>query len=347
MQDEVSTLLNHGPAGDGDGDGDRPERGWLGRLELAFERPGDAVKPSDAANPANPGGRAAMTRLTLRRHEGPLRLLRLLASDDARRVEAVIVHPPGGLAAGDRLRLDARAGDGTAVVLTTPGAQKWYRSTNRTGASVDTRLVLDEGAVLDWLPQPSILFDGARASQSLILSMAASASTLGWEMMVRGRAAMGEQWRTGSLDQLLEIQVDGRLWWRQRLLAEAGDRLFASPLGWRDRRCAVAVWFCAPSRSRADTEALRDRWRERLAAGVAQGPADARANSDAVEASEARTASEARSASGNVIADASAVTDGLVLAQLLGDDIESLQRLAIALWQDARDGASTPRIWQT
>lgn len=327
MQDELSsgvpTDVDHGPAGAGDS----PGRGWLGRLELGFERSGGPV------DRGGPGARGPMTRLALHRHEGPLRLLRLLTSDDARRVEAVIVHPPGGLAAGDRLRLDARAGEGTAVVLTTPGAQKWYRSTDGAGASVDTRLVLDEDAALDWLPQPAILFDGARASQSLALSMAASASTIGWEMMVRGRAAMGEQWRSGSLDQLLEIQVEGRSWWRQRLLAEAGDRLFASPLGWRDRRCAVAVWFCAPSWSRADTVALRDRWRDRLAVGAAQG---------ATDADGARSMAAAR-----IVADASAVTDGLVLAQLLGDDVESLQRLAIALWQDARDGASAPRIWQT
>lgn len=305
MQDEVPVPEDRTPAAAAGAD-----RGWLGRLELAFERPANAGE----------GGGDGTTRLTLRRHEGPLRLLRTLTSEDGRRVEAVIVHPPGGLVAGDRLHLAARAGRDTAVVLTTPGAQKWYRSSDGRAASVETRLVLDEGAALDWLPQPSILFDGARASQALLIEMAGTASTVGWEMMVRGRAAMGEQWRSGMLDQVLAIEVDGRPWWRQRLLAQAGDRLFASPLGWRDRRCAVAVWDCTPGRSRAATEALRDRWRERLAA-AACGDAG--------------------------LGDATAVTEGLVLAQLLGDDIEALQRQAAGLWQLARDGASMPRIWQT
>ncbi len=318
-QDEISVPEEPPPAGA------QAEHGWLGRLELAFERqPGAAGEGGDVT-----------TRLALRRHQGPLRLLRTLASDDGRRVEAVIVHPPGGLVAGDRLQLAVRAGRDTAVVLTTPGAQKWYRSSDGRVAAVETRLVLEEGAALDWLPQPSILFDGARASQALVVEMAATATTVGWEMMVRGRAAMGEQWRSGTLDQRLAIEVDGRPWWQQRLLAEAGDRLFASPLGWRDRRCAVAVWHCAPSGTRAETEALRDRWRARLAArpaeevGIGEGGKDVGGMGD------------------RGIGDATAVCDGLVLAQMLGDDIEALQTQAMALWRQARDGASLPRIWQT
>lgn len=282
--------------------------GWLGRLELAFER-----VPGQTAGDGT-------TRLTRRLHEGPLRLLKTLTSDDGRRAEAVIVHPPGGLVAGDRLQLQVRAGRDTAALLTTPGAQKWYRSTNGRAAVVDTRLVIDDGAALDWLPQPSILFDGAQARQSLVIELAATASTVGWEAVVRGRAAMDEQWSHGALDQLLAIEVDGRPWWRQRLLAAADDRLFDSPLGWRGRRCAVSVWHGAPGRSRRDDEALRDRWRAHLAHG---GQAD------------------------GFVGEATAVTEGLVLAQMLGDDIETLQGLAMALWRLARDGASTPRIWHT
>lgn len=294
---DMEIIQNDGTAGS-------TGRGWLASLEIGFVHDPDRQR----------------TVLVKRRHVGPLRLLKALDSEDGRRLEAVIVHPPGGLVAGDRLLLDAHAGNGVAVILTTPGAQKWYRSADGVEATMQTRLVLETHAALDWLPQPSILFDGAHAVQTLAIEMAASASVVGWEMLVRGRAAMGEQWRSGAIDQTLAITVDGRPWWQQHLVAPADDRIFGSPLGWRDRRIAASIWACAPSRARADSVALRDAWRERIDVAAAGG---------AVEGG------------------ATAVNDGLVLAQLLGDNVEALQDLAVALWQLARDGASLPRIWRT
>lgn len=278
---------------------------WLGRLELVFE--------AGQGRPA--------TRLASRRHIGPLRLLKPLASEDGCRLEAVIVHPPGGLVAGDVLELEVQARAGSAVLLTTPGAQKWYRAARgeaAPSARMETRLDLEAGAELDWLPQPSILFDGARASQSLTLAMAATASSIGWEMIVRGRAAMGEQWRSGRIDQSLTIVVDGRPAWSQHLHAAADDRLFESPLGWRGARIAASIWCCAPDWSPETLEGLRDRWRALIDAGGGVGGA-------------------------------SLLEGGLLIAQLLGDEVETLQNLAVALWQAGRSSgaASLPRIWRT
>ena len=282
---------------------DGGDAGWRASLRLEFEQlPGQN-----------------RTSLVSRRHVGPLRVLKALDSDDGQRLEAVIVHPPGGLVAGDRLELSVRAGPGSSVLLTTPGAQKWYRSRAGCQAFMHTQLQAAAAARLDWLPQPSILFDGARAVQSLEITMAADASVLGWEMLVRGRAAMGEHWREGTLEQSLAIDVEGEPWWRQRLCAAADDRLFSSPLGWQDRRLAASVWSCEPRRSRIDSEALRDHWRDRLDAAAA--PA--------------------------LLGGATVVNEGLVLAQILGDDIETVQDVAVALWQSARQGPSLPRIWRT
>ncbi|MGE0798900.1 MAG: urease accessory protein UreD [Lautropia sp.] len=274
---------------------------WRARLALAFL----------AAD--------GVTRLAHNRHDGPLRLLKALASEDGQGVEAVIVHPPGGLAGGDSLDLAIELGAGCRVLATTPGAQKWYRAD--APAQSQTRLAVGAGALLEWLPQLAILFDGARADQRLAIDVAADGACIGWEQLARGRAAMGERFGSGTLAQSIELAVAGRLIWREQLVAAASDPLFGSPLGWNARRAAASVWCCAPALPAERLARLRDRWRDLLAASVCE-------------------------------AGATLVADGLLLAKLLGNDNEALQSACTALWQAARisltgDAGAPPRIWRT
>jgi urease accessory protein len=283
---------------------------WRARLELDF-----------AAG-------ASGTRLVSNRHEGPLRLLKALPSGDRSRLEAVVVHPPGGLVGGDHLEIDLRLAAGSRVLATTPGAQKWYRAA--TTAAASTVLSLAAGTTLEWLPQPSILYDGARARQVLSIRLATGGRCLGWEVLIRGRDAMGEVLRSGHVDQTLSIQVDGVLQWHERLSADAADRLFDSPIGWDRRRVAASVWCCVPGGDPLALLWLRDRWRGLL--------------DDAGSASARGT----RPPRGG----ATVAAEGLLLAKLLDDDAERLMSLCRRLWEAARislDGTagSTPRIWQT
>jgi len=279
--------------------------GWPARLELRFE----AV--------------AGNTRLVHNRHSGPLRLLKALASGDGRRLEAVIVHPPGGLVGGDTLAIDVELGNDARILATTPGQQKWYRS--ETPAIAGTRIALAAGACLEWLPQPAILYDQAHARQALAIDLDSTATCIGWEVLVRGRAAMGELTARGHVDQTLSISVGQRLLWEERLHAGAADRLFDSPLGWAGRRIGASVWCCAPALAAERLRELRERWRSLLA-----GPGEQQ----------------------GLRGGATLTTDGLLLAKLLGDDSEQLMSTCRALWRAARvsvegDAGTEPRIWRT
>ncbi len=284
--------------------------GWRARLELRFAPRGGA------------------TRLAHNRHEGPLRLIRALPHDDGR-CEAVIVHPPGGLVGGDLLELEVALDAGARVVCTTPGAQKWYRSRSAAAAAcARTRVALGAGAALEWLPQPAIVFDDARVEQSIAFELAADARMIGWECLVLGRAAMGERFARGALRQSVSLSVGGATRWTEHAAADAGDRLFASPLGWGGRTVACSVWAVAPGD--AIGEALRDAWRDAIASACA---------SDAGRA--------ARLDGG-----ASVPTPGLLAARLLADDSEAAMRVAQALWARARPAvlgadSAPPRIWAT
>lgn len=277
-----------------------PPSGWHAQLDLAFARDGDR------------------TRLVHNRHHGPLRLLKALAGEGGA-CHAVIVHPPGGLVGGDRLDLSIDVGAGAHVLCTTPGAQKWYRSLGPAAVAA-SRIVVGPGGVLEWLPQPAIVFDRARVDQSVSFELGEGARMIGWECMVLGRAAMAERFLHGSLRQRFALHRQGRLAWTERLGAQAGDRLFSSSLGWAGRTVAATVW--AVGIAPADADGLLDAWRTTLAAvnGVLSG--------------------------------ATQPEPGLLVARLLADDSEAAMDAAQALWRLARPvvagmDAAAPRIWAT
>ena len=166
----------------------RPDAaGWQARLALRF------------------AARDGVTRLVHNRHEGPLRLIRALPLPDGR-CQAVIVHPPGGLVGGDRLRIDLSLESGARVLCTTPGAQKWYRSPGA-AATATTRIDVGPAARLEWLPQPAIVYDAALVEQAIDFDLSDDARMIGWECLVLGRAAMGERFANGALRQRLSLSV--------------------------------------------------------------------------------------------------------------------------------------------
>src|SRR5690606_32555081 len=59
-------------------------------------------------------------------------------------------------------------------------------------ATVSSSLTIAEGARLDWLPQETILFEGAGLERRLDVDMADDATFLGLEAVILGREAHGE-----------------------------------------------------------------------------------------------------------------------------------------------------------
>lgn len=128
----------------------------------------------------------------------------------AQELEAVLINTAGGVAGGDRFSLEVAAGEGTRLVVTTAAAEKVYRALGD-AATIDVRLGVAPGATLAWLPQETILFDRARLSRSIEVSLAADARIVLAEAVVFGRSGMGEVVEEGRLFDRWRVRRDGRL----------------------------------------------------------------------------------------------------------------------------------------
>jgi urease accessory protein len=174
--------------------------------------------------------RLQASRLVRREHSGPLVVQKALYPEGLELCHCVIVHPPGGIAGGDRLDIDLRVETGARLLATTPGAGKWYRTA---GPLAEQRLRFDicAGASLEWLPQENIVFDGARARLNNVVTLASEATYIGWDVVCFGRTASGESLTRGGVASRTEILRAGRRLWGDYARIEGGARLLHAPAG--------------------------------------------------------------------------------------------------------------------
>jgi urease accessory protein len=269
---------------------------WRAQLALEFER------------------RGARTVLAARRHDGPLVVQKPLYPEGDDVCHAIIVHPPGGIAGGDEIELQVCAGAQVHVLLTTPGAGKWYRSA---GSQAHQRLTFDiqPGAILEWLPQGNIIFDGALADLSLEVRLSGNAGFIGWEIVCLGRTGCGESFTHGVYRARSLIQRNGKpLWFELANLHGGGAELRSS-----------AIMAGAPVAGTL----------------IATGPG--------IDNSVLGLCREAKPGSGEA---AATLLPGLLAGRYLGSSSESARNYFIQLWRILRPAlaartAVEPRIWQT
>ena len=174
--------------------------------------------------------------------------------------EAVMINTGGGMTGGDRLVVDITLEPGAEAIATTQSAEKVYRSTGA-HTQVDVRLALEAGSRFAWLPQESILFDGARLSRRFTVDMADDARLTLAESVTFGRGAMGEEVRRGSLSDTWRMRRAGSLLFAEniRLDGDLASLLDRSAIG-GGARAVATVLHVAP-----DAEARIDEARDALA----------------------------------------------------------------------------------
>jgi urease accessory protein len=165
-----------------------------------------------------------VTRRGILHESGSLRVR--FPSPEDNGLSGVFVNTAGGIAGGDRFDIDISAGEGARLTLTTAAAEKVYRAFGP-AAGLNIALKAEAGAHLAWLPQETILFAGARVSRHIDIDLAESASLLLCEIVVFGRAAMGERMLHGEFVDRWRLRRGGRLVFAEtiRLDGAIGEKL--------------------------------------------------------------------------------------------------------------------------
>jgi urease accessory protein len=270
--------------------------GWRAQLDLGYLRLGER------------------TVLTKRVHEGPLVVQKSLYPEGDMVCQNVIIHPPGGIVGGDTLAVNVDAGPCTHVQLTTPGAAKCYRS-GGAFARQRIRLRAVRGAVLEWLPQETIIFDASKIELELSIELFDDARFLGWDVVCLGRTAAGERFDHGTLRQRLTLTRDGIPVFAERAVLNGGAPLLTSPVGLHRNPVFGTFLAAAPVVTHAMLESCRQV---------------------------------------SLIAGEGAVTrlPGVVIARYRGASAAAARHYFVELWQKLRPAlalpaAVPPRIWAT
>lgn len=200
-------------------------QGWQAKLELGF---------------ANKHGK---TILAHRRHHGPLTVQRPFYPEGGV-CHVYLLHPPGGVVAGDCLTIGVNAAGHSAVLLTTPAAGKFYRS-DGTLARQSVSLSVAANAALEWLPQETIIYQGARVAADVRLELEAGARFIGWEILALGRPASGEGFSSGEVSMYWQIFRAGELFYKERLMIDA--QAFAANWGLNGHSACGTLFACPAS----------------------------------------------------------------------------------------------------
>lgn len=194
------------------GETPQADLGWRAELRCDFARRGER------------------TVIARRAHRGPLLVQRAFHPEPTGVAHVVLVHPPGGIVGGDRLRFEANLTDNAQALITTPAATKVYRSS---GAVAEQHTVLRVGAgtQLEWLPQETLIFSGAQAEIATRVELVGDARFVGWEIVGLGRPASGERFTQGRLRQRFEIWHDDQPLWLERSEYHGQDAALSEPWG--------------------------------------------------------------------------------------------------------------------
>jgi urease accessory protein len=191
--------------------------------------------------------RDGRTFLSRRWHRGPLQVQRAFYPEGADLCHVYVLHPPGGLVAGDSLTVEAGVDGGARALVTTPAAGKVYRGRDpHRPAAQRHQLSVAAGASLEWLPQETIVYEGAHVDLTTRVELEPGASFIGWEILCLGRPAAGERFTRGRCSQRLELWRGGRPLCLERTRLDGGAPVLDA--AWGLAGCSVsATLLCTPA----------------------------------------------------------------------------------------------------
>ena len=206
--------------------------GWQAHLNLGFALKGQK------------------TVLTENAHIGPLLVQKPFYPEDDSCCHIYLIHPPGGIVGGDELSINVNVDTHSHTLITTPAANKFYRSDGR--LAVQNQIFnVSKDATLEWLPQETVYFNDARSHSKTKIILSETGKLFAWEVQCLGLPAQKELFTSGSCLQHFEVWQN-----HQPLLLETNrfigqDSQLTSPWG-MNKQTSVGTFALTDRETRID-----------------------------------------------------------------------------------------------
>ena len=169
--------------------------------------------------------------------------------------DVVLVNTAGGITGGDKLSVSVDLKEGAQATVTTQTAERIYKATNDFG-KIDVRLDLEEGSLIDWLPQETILFNKSAVKRKITVNMRETSNLFMVESLILGRHAMGEKLTDNVFLDQWKIIKEKRITYAESLkLSNADDLSGFATLG---ENKALATLLYVASNAEQRVEHMRD-----------------------------------------------------------------------------------------
>lgn len=288
---------------------------WLASLFLEF-----AIKSN-------------VSQLVKTSRRGPLNVQKAFYPEGKDCAHVYLLHPPAGIVSGDELNIEVCIQDSAHALITTPGANRFYRArTNLAiGDSKQTQIsnikVLGKG-ICENFPLETIVYEGADAINQLDLKLSSQAHYIGWDISCLGLPAAGQPFKKGRFTQLNRVFIDGKLNFHDRINLTPNNNVCAHVAGLNNHSVFATMLAHAPKvRINVNEKSqLVDRLREQIA------------HTDGID-------KPSQKVSVTYIRD-------LLVVRYLGDHAEECKAIFTSIWKTIRPiyiqkEANVPRIWLT
>ncbi|MGB3508223.1 MAG: urease accessory protein UreD [Microcoleaceae cyanobacterium] len=170
------------------------------------------------------------TQILTSKNQAPLKIQRSFYPEGKDVCHSMILHTAGGVVGGDRLSINIKLQPTSHALITTAAASKIYRSNGQV-AKQNISIKVDTQACLEWLPQPTILFNGAEYRQDVKVELGPEATWMSWEIIRFGRSARGEKFLAGNWRSYTEVWQENYPLWIDRQWLKGGWEMVDSILG--------------------------------------------------------------------------------------------------------------------
>jgi len=151
----------------------------------------------------------------------------------------------GGFIEGDAAQFQMHAKAGSRVLITTTGANRFYKCENGGHCEDHVEVRLGDNCLLEYLPDEVIPYRRSSFTRSARISAAPSARVFMSDVLTAGRqyhgAQAGEAFVFDRLRSEMALEVGGRLVWLDRLIADSPGAVADLEALWGGHRCMATI----------------------------------------------------------------------------------------------------------